>query len=101
MAWDQVAIKTIMIGGDTRGYAGAVDDGVRFVLIDGVEVSTGTYRIWAVVHTFVLPALDLVLLTLTLVGTLAGRRRAEALPAADDDAQWRAPLQPAGTLDVG
>ena len=50
--WDQLALWAVEVGGSHYdGYwRAAFDDGVRFVLVDGVEVATGDYAAALAVH---------------------------------------------------
>ena len=55
LPWDQLALWAVTIGTNIRGFFTLFGDEVRYVLINGVEVSTGTLRAWFVVHALVLP----------------------------------------------
>lgn len=45
LAWDQVALWAVTVGSNVEGIWGvAFDDGVRFVIVDGTEVSQTAYR---------------------------------------------------------
>lgn len=60
--WDQLALWAVAVGTNVSGYwYAAFDDGVRFVLIDGSEVSQGQYAPALIVH-LVAPAVGLVVL---------------------------------------
>lgn len=48
--WDQLALWAVTVGGDLDGYWPAFDDGVRFVLVEGVEVDPGDYGAALAVH---------------------------------------------------
>lgn len=48
--WDQLALWAVVVGTDIDGYAAALDDGVRFVLVDGAEVGRGAYGAALAVH---------------------------------------------------
>lgn len=51
VAWDQVALRDVTVGTDLAGWRlAAFDDRVRFVLVDGVEVTPGTYAAALVTH---------------------------------------------------
>jgi quinol-cytochrome oxidoreductase complex cytochrome b subunit len=61
LAWDQLALWAVTVGDDL--YEGALapfSSDVRFLFVDGHQVSTGTYKIWAVVHIVALPLVALV-----------------------------------------
>lgn len=80
VAWDQVALTEVTVGEQLDGWNVPLGDGVRFVLVDGVEVSPGTYATALVVH-LVGPVLALG--ALVVVGGLAlGRRRPSLADAA-------------------
>jgi len=55
LPWDQLALWDVSVGTDARGVALVFSGEVRFVLIDGVEIGTGTYKAWAVVHAVAVP----------------------------------------------
>ena len=48
--WDQLALWAVTVGDGLDGYRTVFDDGVRFVLIDGVEVAPGDYGVALAVH---------------------------------------------------
>ncbi|HSP02041.1 MAG TPA: hypothetical protein VLR27_00975 [Acidimicrobiales bacterium] len=48
--WDQLALWAVAVGGGLDGYWPALDDGVRFVLIEGTEVDPGDYGAAVAVH---------------------------------------------------
>lgn len=50
LPWDQLALRSVTVGTDIRGYTAAFDEDVRFALINGVEVSTSTLRRWFLGH---------------------------------------------------
>jgi quinol-cytochrome oxidoreductase complex cytochrome b subunit len=62
LAWDQLALSTVTTGDYDGIWSAAFDDSVRLLIIDGVEVEPGTYAVWALTHTLVLPLLILGLL---------------------------------------
>ena len=64
LAWDQVALWAVKVGSTMRGYTPLFGSQVRFVLIDGTEVSRGTMLWWLLVHTAVLAPMLLGLLFL-------------------------------------
>jgi quinol-cytochrome oxidoreductase complex cytochrome b subunit len=55
VAWDQLSLFAVTVGENVRGLRAVFDDGVKFVLVDGTEVSVTTFRRWAVVHVALLP----------------------------------------------
>lgn len=55
LPWEQLALWAVTIGTNIKGLFTLFGDEVRYVLINGVEVSTGTLRAWFVVHALVLP----------------------------------------------
>ncbi|MEN3271528.1 MAG: menaquinol-cytochrome c reductase cytochrome b subunit [Actinomycetota bacterium] len=56
LPWDQLALWAVTVGTNIRGVDDAAfSDGIRFVLINGTEISQGTYRFWTIVHTVLLP----------------------------------------------
>jgi quinol-cytochrome oxidoreductase complex cytochrome b subunit len=59
IAWDQLALKAVTVGDDVRGVVDGLGNDVRFLLIDGTEVSQGTYAAWAVVHVLAVPVIAL------------------------------------------
>lgn len=71
LPWDQLSLFGVSVGTDIEGLSVFWSDDVRFVIVDGVEVSTATIQRWAVVHAVVLPVLAL----LVPAGVLAVRRR--------------------------
>jgi quinol-cytochrome oxidoreductase complex cytochrome b subunit len=51
LPWDQVALWAVTVGSNTmKGMRPAFDSRVKYVLIDGHEVSLSTYRFWAITH---------------------------------------------------
>jgi hypothetical protein len=71
--WDQVALEAVTVGSSFRGWKmAAFDDGVRFVLVDGVEVSPGSYAIALVAH---LAAPAGALAALLVMAVIVARRR--------------------------
>lgn len=49
--WDQIALWAVTVGTDTKGYLpAATPDQVRFVLVDGSEISQGAYSTWLSVY---------------------------------------------------
>ena len=51
LLWDSLGLWAVTVGTDVAGFLDATDgDAVRFVLVDGSEVSPGTYTRTLVVH---------------------------------------------------
>lgn len=60
LPWDQLALWAVTVGTNIDGYEFLGDRVVRFVLLGGAEISTGTLARWLVIHALVLgPALVL------------------------------------------
>ncbi len=76
IAWDQLALKAVTVGDDVRGVVDGLSDEVRFLLIDGTEVSQGTYALWAGVHVLAVPLIALGVVWFA-------RRRSSAEPPAE------------------
>ena len=49
--WDQLALWAVTVGTSYRGFWDINSDQVRYVLLDGHEVSTETFLRWFWVHT--------------------------------------------------
>ena len=61
LLYEQLGLWAVTVGTDVAGFAtAAFDDQVRFVIVDGREVSTGSYARTLVVHGII-----------TMIGTLA------------------------------
>jgi quinol-cytochrome oxidoreductase complex cytochrome b subunit len=76
VAWDQLASSSGVVADEVRGVVDALSDDVRFRVIDGTQVSRGTYATWAGVHVLVVPVIALAL-------AWFARRRASAEPPAE------------------
>lgn len=50
LPWDQLALWAVAVGEDLRGFRPLFNDQVRFVLREGVEISTSTLLDWLFVH---------------------------------------------------
>lgn len=74
IAWDQLALWAVTVGTNMTGYVPVANDEVRFVLVDGVEVSRGTILTLLVLHAVVLPIL-------LAVSVSATRRIAKGRPS--------------------
>ena len=58
LPWDQLALWSVTVGLDVRGYSILFGPTVRFAIVGGVEVSPDTLILWLLVHSLVLgPAL--------------------------------------------
>lgn len=79
--WDQLALWAVAVGDGLDGYRSALDDGVRFVLIDGVELSRGEYRAALTLHLLA-HLVGVAAAVGTLAVLVARRGRADAAPAA-------------------
>lgn len=55
LPWDQLALWAVTVGTNYTGFFSLFGDEVRYVLVAGVEVGTGTVRAWFVVHALLLP----------------------------------------------
>ena len=79
VAWDQVALEEVTVGTEAAGWRlAAFDDRVRFVLVDGAEVSPGSYAVALVVH-LVAPAVVVVALVALVPLVRTVRRREPSL----------------------
>jgi hypothetical protein len=58
LAWDGMAFESAGVF-DPRGVVDGLSGDVRFVIVDGTEVSRGAYAAWAGVHVLLVPALAL------------------------------------------
>ena len=57
LPWNQLALWSITVGTNMTGFTPVFGDNVRFVLLDGMEVSTTTLRTWLLIHILLLPLL--------------------------------------------
>lgn len=72
--WQQLGLREVMVGTELEGYrAAAFDDQVRFVLVDGAEVSPGEYVTVLVGHLAAPLVAVAALLVLAVVLWRAGR----------------------------
>ncbi len=57
LPWDQLALREVTTAPDTdlRGVTVVFVEDIQFLLIDGLEVGTGLYKVLSVVHVAVLP----------------------------------------------
>lgn len=73
LAWDQLALRAVTVNRDVRGTLfAAFNDQVRFVLVDGYEVSQAAYRNALGVHVAVALAVA-VLVTVIVAGRQSER----------------------------
>lgn len=56
LPWDQLALWAVTVGTDMKGYTPLMGDDVRFVLLGGKEIATGTLLRWLFVHMLPLGA---------------------------------------------
>ncbi len=78
--WDQLALRSVTVGGDRAGYwLAGFDDDVVFVLIDGTEVSQGDY-VSALLTHLAAPIAGAV----ALVAVAVGMRHRFAAPPPED-----------------
>jgi quinol-cytochrome oxidoreductase complex cytochrome b subunit len=54
LPWDQLALWAVTVGSDLKGYRPLLGPAVRFVLIDGTEVSRAAFVKWLLVHVLLL-----------------------------------------------
>lgn len=74
LPWDQLALWSVTVGSDVDGvWSAAFDDGVRFVLVGGAEISPSTYRFWVIAHL----GLALAAVVALVILVRQGRRRAD------------------------
>lgn len=59
LPWDHFALWAVTAGTNMRGFTPLLGDDVRFVLLDGVEISPTTFYRWALLHIAVLPAITI------------------------------------------
>ncbi len=58
LPWDQLALWSVTVGSNIRGYSILFGPTVRFAIVGGVEVSPDTLMLWLLVHSLLLgPAL--------------------------------------------
>lgn len=50
LPWEQLALTSVVLGADVTGFDPLLGDDVRFVLVDGRQVSPGTVLRWLAVH---------------------------------------------------
>ena len=54
LPWDQLALWSVTVGSDTRGYSILFGSTVGFAIVGGVEVSPDTIILWLLIHWLVL-----------------------------------------------
>lgn len=57
LPWDQLALWGVAVGTEYQGFTWLLRDDVRFVLLDGAEVSVPAMRAWFSAHVLVIPLL--------------------------------------------
>lgn len=82
LPWDQLALSAVPAGENLTGYRPFLGDDVRFVLMDGFEVESGTFRAWLVLHALVSTPLASILAVV-----LWRRARASAIDAGSPPAR--------------
>lgn len=84
LPYDQLALRAVTVGTSIRGYDWLLGDDVRFVLVDGFEVSVATMRAIFAAHVLVIsPALALVL------AVTVRRRRTRPAGSEPTDHEWQ------------
>jgi quinol-cytochrome oxidoreductase complex cytochrome b subunit len=71
LAWDQVALRAVTVGTSYQGFWKINSGNVRYVLVDGHEISSEPFMRWFWVHTTVLPIALIGLAVLLLLTTRA------------------------------
>jgi quinol-cytochrome oxidoreductase complex cytochrome b subunit len=77
LPWEQLALAAVTVGTNIKGALAVLTEDVKFVLIDGKEISTGTYTFWLALHAVLLPLAG-------LAGLWFVRRRVGSRPHAAD-----------------
>ena len=72
IAWDQLAMWAVTVGTDMQGFEPVFSDEVRFVLIDGSEVTLREIRAWLAVHVLVIPLIGVVAAAIVRVRRTGG-----------------------------
>jgi quinol-cytochrome oxidoreductase complex cytochrome b subunit len=75
IAWDQLALYSVRIGEDLRGFRIVVDDQFRYALVGSARIDAGTFLTWFWVHVVVVPLLAVAGL---VVASIVLTRRAPA-----------------------
>jgi quinol-cytochrome oxidoreductase complex cytochrome b subunit len=57
LPYDQIALTKVTVGTDMQGFDVLTEDDVRYLLVDGHEISFATFAAWFRVHTIVIPIL--------------------------------------------
>jgi len=50
LPWDQLALGAVTVGNDLSGAQAVFGANVKFVIVDGRQISRSTYRFWAITH---------------------------------------------------
>ena len=73
IAWDQVALRSVTADLPMGGMRLVFEQDVRFVLVDGAEVATSTFRRLLVAHAAAIPAAAVVAAATVATIRLRGR----------------------------
>jgi quinol-cytochrome oxidoreductase complex cytochrome b subunit len=73
LAWDLLSVWAVTTGLDKMGYSKMFSDEVRSVLVDGREISPGTFRVYLFAH--VLPAVVALVAVVVLLAVRRGSHR--------------------------
>jgi quinol-cytochrome oxidoreductase complex cytochrome b subunit len=73
LAWDLLSVWAVTTGLDKMGYSKMFSDDVRSVLVDGREISPGTFMVYVFAH--VLPAVVALVAVVVLIAIRRGRHR--------------------------
>jgi quinol-cytochrome oxidoreductase complex cytochrome b subunit len=84
LPWDQLALWAVTAGKNIGGAQAVFGATVKYVLVDGREVSPGTYRFWAIAHV-VLGVLVAVAVLLAWLRTQASGGSPGSAPAPEDE----------------
>lgn len=82
LPWDQLALWAVTVGTNMTGFTPVFGDNVRFVLLDGVEVSTATLRTWLLIHVLLLPLLAA--LVVGIAARVSHRNQAAAITTSEE-----------------
>ena len=87
LPWDQLALGAVTTARDSDlGVALTFSSDVKYVLIDGRQISAGTYQWWAILHVALSALVVLALVLLWLRSRPVGSSRATAIDAASTSA---------------
>jgi quinol-cytochrome oxidoreductase complex cytochrome b subunit len=73
LPWDQLALNAVTVGESIKGFWEIDSDQIRYVLIDGAEISPDTFFRWFWTHTTVIPVVLIGLALLVVLSTRSGR----------------------------